>query len=146
MTKERSCAYCVRSSVHLAMASTVEVQTAEEAKSLSKTESCDWKPVIDLQLPASRNLAVNRNINQFQRLMSGHAWCSNTRHTYTPVWRSTATFILRRYAISQITYKYNIYTSTVRCPVQGTGPGLNVCWLIKDRLRRSYKAQLPPPT
>ena len=51
--------------------------------------------------------------------------------------------------LRQITYKYNIYTSTVRCrPVQGTGtgPGLNVCWLIKDGLRRSYKAQLPPPT
>ena len=29
------------------MASTVEAQTAEEAKSLSKTESCDRKPVID---------------------------------------------------------------------------------------------------
>ena len=27
-----------------------------------------------------------------------------------------------------------------------SGPGLNVCWLIKDRLRCSYKAQLPPPT
>ncbi|KAL5483887.1 hypothetical protein EMCRGX_G020306 [Ephydatia muelleri] len=107
MTKERSCAYCVRSSVHLAMASTVEVQTAEEAKSLSKTESCDWKPVIDLQLPASRNLAVNRNINQFQRLMSGHAWCSNTRHTYTPVWRSTATFILRS-SLSRSGYRARI--------------------------------------
>ena len=30
--KDRSRAYCVRSSVHLAMASTVEAQTAEEAK------------------------------------------------------------------------------------------------------------------
>ena len=38
-------AYCVRSSVHLAMASTVEARTAEEVKSLSKTESCDLKPV-----------------------------------------------------------------------------------------------------
>ena len=50
--------------------------------------------------------------------------------------------------LRQITYKYNIYTSTVRRPVQGTGisrsgPGMNVCWLIKDRLRRGYKAQLP---
>ena len=25
-------------------------------------------------------------------------------------------------------------------------PGLNVCWLIKDRLRRGYKAQLLPST
>ena len=58
--------------MHLAMASTVEAQTAEEAKRLSKTESCDRKPVIDQQMPASRNLAVNRNINQFQRLMRGH--------------------------------------------------------------------------
>ena len=52
--------------------------------------------------------------------------------------------------LRQITYKYNIHTSTVRCPVQGTGtsrsgPGLNVCWLIKDRLRCGYKAQLLPP-
>ena len=50
-----------------------------------------------------------------------------------------------------LTCKYSIYTSTVHCPVQGTGtsrsgPGLNMCWLIKDRLRRNYKAQLPPPT
>ena len=37
-------------SVHLAMASTVEAQTAEETKSVSKTESCDRKPVIDLNL------------------------------------------------------------------------------------------------
>ena len=67
ISKDRSRAYCVRSSVHLAMASTVEARTAEETKSLSKTESCDRKPVIDLQMPASRNLAVNinRNINQF---------------------------------------------------------------------------------
>ena len=26
------------------------------------------------------------------------------------------------------------------------GQGLNVCWLITDRMRRGYKAQLPPPT
>ena len=76
LSKDRSRTYCVRSSVHLGMASTVETQTAEEAKSLSKTESCDRNPVIDLQLPASLNLAVSRNINQFQRLMRGHAWCS----------------------------------------------------------------------
>ena len=69
LSKDRSRAYYVRSSVHLAMASTVEAQTAEEAKSLSNSESCDRKPVIDLQ---SLNLAVNRNINQFQRLMRGH--------------------------------------------------------------------------
>ena len=30
--KDRTRAYCVRSSVHLAMASSVEAQTAEEAK------------------------------------------------------------------------------------------------------------------
>ena len=40
----------------------------------------------------------------------------------------------------------SIYTSTVHCPFQGTGtsrsePGLNVRWLIKDRVRRGYKAQ-----
>ena len=46
---------------------TVEAQTAEEAKCLSKTELRERKPVIDLQMPASRNLAINRNINQFQR-------------------------------------------------------------------------------
>ena len=32
-SKDRSRAYCARSSAHLAMASTVEAQTAEEAKS-----------------------------------------------------------------------------------------------------------------
>ena len=79
--------------MHLAMASTVEAQTAEEAKSLSKAESCDRKPVIDLQMPACLNLAVNRNINQFERLMRGHG-AAKMRHPYTLVWRSTATFIL----------------------------------------------------
>ena len=70
----------------------MEAQTAEEAKRLSKTESCDQKPVIDVQMPASWNLVVNRNINQFQRLMRGHG-AAEMRHTYTLVWRSTATFI-----------------------------------------------------
>ena len=83
--------------MHLAMASTVEAQIAEVAKSLSKTESCDRKPVIDLQMPASGNLAVNRNINQLQRLMRGHG-AAKMRHTYTLVWRSTATFICGVYA------------------------------------------------
>ena len=52
----------------------MEAETAEEAKHLSKTESCDQRPVINLQMPASRNLiyfAVNRNINQCERLMRG---------------------------------------------------------------------------
>ena len=40
------------------MASTVEAQSAEEGKVLSKAESCDRKSVIDLQMPASQNLAV----------------------------------------------------------------------------------------
>ena len=44
MTDTRSGAYCVRSSVYPAMASSVEAQTAEEANSLSKTESYDRKP------------------------------------------------------------------------------------------------------
>ena len=79
--------------MHLAMTSTVEAQPAEEAKSLSKTESCDRKPVINQQMPASRNLAVKRNINQFQRLMRGHG-AAKMRHTYTLVWR---------------TYKYTYY-------------------------------------
>ena len=70
--------------MHLAMASTVEAQTAEDTKGLSKTESFDRKPVIDLQMPASRNLAVNRNINQFQQLIRGHG-AANIRHTYTLV-------------------------------------------------------------
>ena len=122
-------AYCVRIFVHQVQ-STVEAQTAEEAKILSKTAR---------NRSSSRNLiyfAVNRNINQFLR---GHG-AAKTRHTYTQVWCSTATFSCGGYA------------STVHCPVQGTGssssvPGLNVCWLIKDRLRRGYKAaQLPPPT
>ena len=69
------------------MASTVEAQTAEKAKDCP-SKSCDRKPVIDLQMPASLNLAVNRNINQFQRLMRGHG-AAKMRHTYTLVWRST---------------------------------------------------------
>ena len=51
LSKDRSRAYCVRSSVHLAMASTVEDQTAEEAK-VCPSELCDRKPVIDQQMPA----------------------------------------------------------------------------------------------
>ena len=35
--------------------STVEAQTAEAAKILSRTESCDRRPVINLQMPTSRN-------------------------------------------------------------------------------------------
>ena len=31
-------------------------------------------------MPASRNLAVNKNIKQFQRLMRSHAWCSKYRY------------------------------------------------------------------
>ena len=149
LSKDRSRTYCVRSSVHLGMASTVETQTAEEAKSLSKTESCDRNPVIDLQLPASLNLAVSRNINQFQRLMRGHAWCS--KNTYTLVWRSTATFICGGYAIRHADYlQVHIFlrVQLIHCPFQVTGtsrsgPGLNVCWLIKDRLRSGYEAQVP---
>ena len=45
--------------MHLAMASTVEAQTAEEGK-VCPSESWDQKP---MQMPASLNLAVNRNIN-----------------------------------------------------------------------------------
>ena len=37
----------------MAMASKVEAQTAEEAK-VCPSESCDRKPVINLQMPASR--------------------------------------------------------------------------------------------
>ena len=51
LSTDRSREYCVRSSVHLAMASTVEAQTAEQAK-VCPSESCDRKPVIDLQMPA----------------------------------------------------------------------------------------------
>ena len=59
--------------MHLAMASTVEAQTAEEAKSLSKTESCDRKPVIDLLMLASRNLAT----------FDAWPWCSkNETHLH----------------------------------------------------------------
>ena len=49
--------------MHLAMASTMDAQSAEEAR-VCPSEPCDRKPVIDLQMPDSRNLAVNRNINQ----------------------------------------------------------------------------------
>ena len=74
----------------------MEAQTAEEAK-VCPSESCDRKPAIDLQMPAGLNLAVNRNINQFQRLMRDHG-AAKMRHTYTLVWRSTATFICGGYA------------------------------------------------
>ena len=95
----------------------MEAQTAEEAKRLSKAELCVQKPVIDLQMPASRNLAVNRNINQFQRLMRGHS-AAKMRHTYTLFWRSTATFILRRVCYVRLLPSTVL---TVHCSVQGTG-------------------------
>ena len=99
---------------------------------------------IRMQMPTSLNLAVNRIINQFQRLIRGHG-AAKMRHTYTLVWRSTATFILRRVCYARLLTSTHIHTSTGHCPVQGTGtsrsePGFSVCWLIKDRLRRSYKA------
>ena len=62
--------------------------------------------------------AVNRNINQFQRLMRDHG-AAKMRHTYTLVWRSTATFICGGYATPdylQVQYLYE-YSSFVR----GTG-------------------------
>ena len=124
----------------------MEAQTAEEAKRLSKAELCGQKPVIDLQMPASRNLAVNRNINQFQRLMRGHS-AAKLRHTYTLVWRSTATFICGGYATSdyfQVQYLQFIVLFRALVLVEA-GQDLNMCSLIKDRLRRSYKSQLPPP-
>ena len=95
--------------MYLAMASTVEAQTAEEAKRLSKTELCGRKPVIDLQMRASRNLiyfAVNRNINQFQRLMRGHG-AAKMRHTYTLVCTGVAQpCLFAEGMLRQITYKY----------------------------------------
>ena len=103
----------------------MKAQTAEEAKSLSKTESCDRKPVIHLQMPACRNLiyfAGNRNINQFQGVIRGHG-VAKIRHTYTLVWSGvvvqSAEGMLR-----QITYKY-MHASTVHCPVQS-----GVCVII----------------
>ena len=63
ISKYRSRAYCVRSSVHLAMASTVEAQTAEEAKSLSKAESCDRKPVIDLPVGILQLTEISSSFN-----------------------------------------------------------------------------------
>ena len=71
ISKDRSRAYCARSSVHLAMASTVEAQTAEEAKSLSKAESCDRKPVIDMQMPASRLTEISTSST-----FDAWPWCS----------------------------------------------------------------------
>ena len=58
LSKDRSRAYCVRSSVHLTRdnlyiisdLTMVEARTAEEAKSLSKSESCDRKPIIAADL------------------------------------------------------------------------------------------------
>ena len=65
------------------MALTVEAQTAEEAESLSKAESCDRKPVLDLQMPTSRNLAVNRNIYQPVSTFDAWPWCSkNETHLH----------------------------------------------------------------
>ena len=79
----------------------MEGQIAEEAKSLSR-----------VTVPEARNrsadtsqpdLAVNRNINQFQRLMRGHG-TAKMRHTYTLVWRSTATYIFGGSAMPEIIY------------------------------------------
>ena len=86
--------------------------------------------------------------------MRGHG-AAKMRHTYTLVWRSTATFIcVGGYATPDyLQVRIYVYTSTFHSPVHGTvtsrsGPGLNVCWLVKDldRLRRGYKAQLLPST
>ena len=103
----------------------------------AKTESCDRKPVIDLQMPASRYLADTRNINQFQRLMSGHG-AAKMRHTYTPVWRSTAT---------PDYLHYNIYTSTVHSfvvPVRRARIERVLADQRQDEAQLSY--QLTPPT
>ena len=45
------------------------------------------------------------------------------------------------YDVLQLVCVLHMHCSTVSCPVKGTGtgPGLNVHWLIKDMLRRGYK-------
>ena len=50
--------------------------------------------------------------------MCGHG-AAKMSHAYTPVWRSTATFICGGYAIRQITYKYiqYLYEYRFRVPV-----------------------------
>ena len=58
------------------MASTVEAQTAEEEPKVCPRQSHVTGSAADA---TSRNLAVNKNIKQFQRLMRSHAWCSKYR-------------------------------------------------------------------
>ena len=68
--------------MHLAMASTVEAQTAEEA-TVCSSESCDRNPVIDLQMQASRNLAVNTEKYQLVSTFDAWPWCSkNETHLH----------------------------------------------------------------
>ena len=56
----------------------MEAQTAEETVYPRLSRVIDREPVIDLQMPASRNLAVNRKINVCMR---GHG-AAKMRHTY----------------------------------------------------------------
>ena len=56
--------------------------------------------------------------------------------------------LLWRVCYARLLTSTHIHTKKAHCPVQGTGtsrsgPGLKVCWLIKDKLRRGYK---PPST
>ena len=69
----------VRSSVHLTMASTVEAQTVEEAKGLSKTESCDRKPVIDLPAGILQLTEISTNFNVLCLAMVQHKLDTLTR-------------------------------------------------------------------
>ena len=137
ISKDRSRAYCVRSSCIWPWQVQWKLKLLRKPKVCPRLSPCDRKPVIDLQMPASRN---NRISTSFQRLMRGHG-AAKTRHTYTLVcmaYYSTATFICGGYA----TPDYIQVHIFIRVQfVQGTrtsrsGPGLNVCWLIKDRLRR----------
>ena len=127
------------------MAGTVEAQTAEEAKSLSKTESCDRKPVIICRCqPTNRNLAVNKNINQIERLMRDHGAAKMRLALHSHVYLRRVCYA--RLLTSTIFIRVQFINAVQGTGTSRSGPGLNVCWLIKDRLRRGYKAQLPPCT
>ena len=68
--------------MHLAMASTVEAQTAEEAKSLPKTESCDRKSVIRSADFVNMGLGTRLDKAVFITVLNSHK-NSNCRPTCT---------------------------------------------------------------
>ena len=92
--------------MHLAMASTRTVEaTAEEAKSLSKTESCDRKPVIDLQTYETHL----------------HASLANRSHVYFAEGMPRQITYKYTYLYEYSSFRDNLYIISGSLSRQGTG-------------------------